>query len=58
MGCTGLKIYCLESDKMKKVSLKYNPYKLETEITVDGKPLADNSKLGELIVDSRCMVDL
>ena len=38
---------------MKKVSLKYNPYKLETEITVDGKPLADNSKLGELIVDSR-----
>lgn len=41
---------------MKKVFLKYNPYKLETEITVDGKPLADNSKLGELIVDSRLQV--
>lgn len=38
---------------MKKIFLKYNPYKLETEITVDGKHLADNSKLGELIVDSR-----
>lgn len=38
---------------MKKVFLKYNPYKLETEITVDGKPLADNSKLGELIADAR-----
>lgn len=38
---------------MKKVFLKYNPYKLETEITVDGKHLADNSKLGELIVDAR-----
>lgn len=34
---------------MKKVFLKYNPYKLETEITVDGKPLADNSRIGELI---------
>ena len=38
---------------MKKIFLKYNPYKLETEITVDGKPLADNSKLGEWIVDAR-----
>ena len=38
---------------MKRVFLKYNPYKLETEITVDGNHLADNSKLGELIVDSR-----
>ena len=32
---------------MKKVFIKYNPYKLETEITVDGKRLADNSILGE-----------
>lgn len=34
---------------MKKVFMKYNPYKLETEITVDGKKLAQNSKLGEMI---------
>jgi GTPase Era involved in 16S rRNA processing len=32
---------------MKKVFIRYNPYKLETEITVDGKKLAQNSKLGE-----------
>ncbi|NBH13136.1 hypothetical protein D3Z36_02765 [Lachnospiraceae bacterium] len=32
---------------MKKVFIKYNPYNLETEITVDGKKLAQNSKLGE-----------
>lgn len=32
---------------MKKVFIKYNPYKLETEITVDGKRLADNSILRE-----------
>lgn len=32
---------------MKNVFIKYNPYKLETEITVDGKKLAQNSKLGE-----------
>lgn len=32
---------------MKKVFIKYNPYKLETEITVEGKHLAQNSKLGE-----------
>lgn len=32
---------------MKKVFIKYNPYRLETEITVDGKCLADNSILGE-----------
>lgn len=30
-----------------KVFIRYNPYKLETEITVDGKKLAQNSKLGE-----------
>lgn len=34
---------------MKKVFIKYNPYKLETEITVDGKKLAQNSKLREMI---------
>lgn len=34
---------------MKKVFIKYNPYKLETEITVDGKKLAQNSKMGEMI---------
>lgn len=32
---------------MKKVFIKYNPYKLETEITVGGKRLAQNSKLRE-----------
>lgn len=32
---------------MKKVFISYNPYKLETEITVDGKKLAQNSKIGE-----------
>lgn len=32
---------------MKKVFIKYNPYKLETEITVDGRTPAGNSKLRE-----------
>ncbi|PWV99304.1 dynamin family protein [Paenibacillus cellulosilyticus] len=36
---------------MKKVFVKYNPYKLETEITVEGKHLAQNSKLREKIAD-------
>lgn len=36
---------------MKKVFIKYNPYKLETEITVDDKFLANNSKLGEMSED-------
>lgn len=36
---------------MKKVFIKYNPYKLETEITVEGRGLAQNSKLGEKIAD-------
>lgn len=36
-------------DYMKKVFIKYNPYKLETEITVDGKELAYNSKIAEKI---------
>lgn len=35
---------------MKKIFIKYNPYKLETELTVDGKELAQNSKIGEWIV--------
>lgn len=32
---------------MKKVFIKYNPYKLETDVTIDGKGLAQNSRLGE-----------
>ena len=35
---------------MKKVFLKYNPYNLETELTVDGKKLAQNSQIGERII--------
>lgn len=35
---------------MKKVFIKYNPYSLETELTVDGKKLAQNSKIGERIL--------
>ena len=34
---------------MKKIFIKYNPYNLETELTVDGKNLAQNSKIGEKI---------
>ena len=36
---------------MKKVFIKYNPYKLETEFTVDEKNLAQNSAIGERIAD-------
>jgi len=36
---------------MKEVFIKYNPYKLETEIKVDGKKLAKNSVLGEKSAD-------
>ena len=32
---------------MKSVSISYNPYKLKTHITVDGKELAENSELRE-----------
>lgn len=32
---------------MKNVSISYNPYKLKTHITVDGKELAKNSELRE-----------
>ena len=32
---------------MKNVSISYNPYKLKTRITVDGKELAENSVLRE-----------
>ncbi|WP_300260059.1 dynamin family protein [Clostridium sp.] len=35
---------------MKKIFIKYNPYKLETELMVDGKKLAQNSKLREKIM--------
>lgn len=42
---------------MKKVFIKYNPYKLETEITVDDKKLAQNSKLGEKIVPGSRLQD-
>lgn len=35
---------------MKKVFIKYNPYSLETELTVDGKKLAQNSQIGERIL--------
>ena len=35
---------------MKKVYIKYNPYKIETELTVEGKKLAENSTIGERIV--------
>lgn len=34
---------------MKKIFIKYNPYHLETELTVDGKNLAQNSRIGEKI---------
>ena len=36
---------------MKKVYIKYNPYKLETNVTVDGNDLAQNSVIGELACD-------
>lgn len=35
---------------MKKVFIKYIPYKIETEIRIEGKKLAENSILGEKIV--------
>ena len=35
---------------MKKVFISYNPYKIETELTVNKKKLAQNSKIGEKIV--------
>lgn len=34
---------------MKKVFIKYNPYRLETEITVDGKGLKENSGIREMV---------
>lgn len=42
---------------MKKVFIKYNPYSLKTNITVDGKKLASNSKLGEKIADGSRLQD-
>lgn len=35
---------------MKKVFIKYNPYNLETELSVDGKQLAQNSQIAERIL--------
>lgn len=35
---------------MKEIFIKYNPYKLETEITIDGKGLEDNNELAEKAV--------
>lgn len=35
---------------MKRVFIKYNPYNLETELTVEGKKLAQNSQIGERIL--------
>lgn len=47
-GLCGLEIYFLRRHgKMKEIFIKYNPYKLETEITVGGKGLAQNSELRE-----------
>ena len=48
-GLYGLEKIIYGGAHMKKVFIKYNPYKLETELTVDGKKLAQNSKIGELI---------
>ena len=30
---------------MREIFIKYNPYRLETDITIDGQPLKKNSKL-------------
>ena len=38
---------------MKKVFIKYNPYKLETKITVDGKELKENSQIREYSLNTR-----
>ncbi|MTP16204.1 hypothetical protein GMB60_10900, partial [Turicibacter sanguinis] len=35
---------------MKKIFIKYNPYKLETEMTVDGEELAQNSQLRDKVM--------
>lgn len=40
---------------MKKVFIKYNPYSLETELTVDGNKLAQNSLIGERTVSGTRM---
>ena len=38
---------------MKKVFIKYNPYMIRTEITIDGEGLKENSSLGEKVSGSR-----
>jgi GTPase Era involved in 16S rRNA processing len=47
-GLYGLKNIDWRSD-MKKVEIKYNPYKIRTRVTVDGKELKENSRLAERI---------
>lgn len=39
-----------ELKKVKRVFIKYNPYNLETELTVDEKKPAQNSQIGERIL--------
>ena len=39
-----------ELKKVKRVFIKYNPYNLETELTVDEKKPAQNSQIGESIL--------
>ena len=39
-----------ELKKVKRVFIKYNPYNLETELTVDKKKPAQNSQIGERIL--------
>ena len=38
------------NQRYKAQDYQYNPYNLETEITVEGKKLAQNSKIGERIL--------
>ncbi|MDR2834220.1 MAG: dynamin family protein, partial [Streptococcaceae bacterium] len=42
---------------MKKVSIKYNPYKLETQILVDGKMLKENSTILDETFDGSRLQD-
>ena len=56
-GLYGLENILYGGKTDEKVFVKYNPYKLETEITVEGKRLAQNSKLGEKVADgSDCRI--
>lgn len=42
---------------MKKVFIKYNPYNLETEVTVEGKKIAQNSRLSEKTAEGSRLQD-